>query len=116
MRILFAIEIRQPRLGFASPNSDYGCALYLRPPRDWYLAVDLEERRDVIEYRIVTVHRPERRDVNALRLLWKSTPALIDGCNPQPTEHGDFSPAGTGILPHWNGGCITGMANPPLKH
>lgn len=39
--------------GFASPNSDYDVRLiYMRSPL-WYQAVDLEERRDVIEYPVV---------------------------------------------------------------
>jgi predicted nucleotidyltransferase len=50
VRILLAIESGSRAWGFASPNSDYDVRfIYLREPQ-WYQAVDLEERRDVIEY------------------------------------------------------------------
>ena len=50
--ILFAIESGSRAWGFASPDSDFDVHLiYARHP-DWYLAVDLEECRDVIEYAI----------------------------------------------------------------
>lgn len=52
-RILFAIESGSRAWGFSSPNSDYDVRfIYMRDP-SWYQAVDLEERRDVIEYPIV---------------------------------------------------------------
>ena len=58
-------------------------------PRDWYLAVDLEERRDVIEYRLWTHIDLNGWDVRkALRLLWKSNPALIEWLqSPSPTAN-----------------------------
>jgi hypothetical protein len=41
------------RGGFASPDSDYDVRFIYARPRDWYVRVDLEEQRDVIEYPIV---------------------------------------------------------------
>ncbi len=49
VRILYACESGSRAWGFPSADSDYDVRfLYVRS-RDWYLAVDLEERRDVIE-------------------------------------------------------------------
>ena len=79
VRVLFAIESGSRAWGFASPNSDYDVRFVYAHPKDWYVAVDLEQKRDVIEYEIV-----DDIDINgwdarkALRLLWKSNPALIE--------------------------------------
>ncbi|MCK7494449.1 MAG: nucleotidyltransferase domain-containing protein [Comamonadaceae bacterium] len=49
-------------------------ASYTRGEPSWYQAVDLEERRDVIEYPIVDDIDLNGWDVRkALRLYWKST-------------------------------------------
>ena len=79
VRILFAIESGSRAWGFASPNSDYDVRfIYARKP-EWYQAVDLEERRDVIEYPIVDDIDLNGWDVRkALRLFWKSNPAFIE--------------------------------------
>lgn len=79
IRILFAIESGSRAWGFASPNSDYDVRfIYMREP-EWYQAVDLEERRDVIEYPIVDDIDLNGWDVRkALRLFWKSNPAFVE--------------------------------------
>jgi predicted nucleotidyltransferase len=79
VRILFAIESGSRAWGFASQNSDYDVRfIYLREPR-WYQAVDLEERRDVIEYPIVDDIDLNGWDVRkALRLYWKSNPVFVE--------------------------------------
>lgn len=79
VRILFAIESGSRAWGFASPNSDYDVRfIYAREP-SWYQAVDLEERRDVIEYPIVDDIDINGWDVRkALRLYWKSNPAFVE--------------------------------------
>ncbi len=79
VRILLAIESGSRAWGFASPNSDYDVRFIYARPADWYMAVDLEERRDVIEYPIVDDIDLNGWDVRkALRLFWKSNPAFIE--------------------------------------
>ncbi|MBI2297384.1 MAG: nucleotidyltransferase domain-containing protein [Armatimonadetes bacterium] len=79
VRLLYAVESGSRAWGFASTDSDWDARfLYVRP-RDWYLSVDLEHRRDVIE-------RPvsDALDINgwdlrkALKLLRKSNPPLLE--------------------------------------
>jgi predicted nucleotidyltransferase len=79
VRMLFAIESGSRAWGFASPNSDYDVRfIYMREP-GWYQAVDLEERRDVIEYPIVDDIDLNGWDARkALRLFWKSNPAFVE--------------------------------------
>ena len=79
VKILMAVESGSRAWGFASPNSDYdGRFIYVHRP-EWYLSVGLEEQRDVIEYPIVDDMDVNGWDVRkALRLFWKSNPALIE--------------------------------------
>jgi predicted nucleotidyltransferase len=79
VRILLAVESGSRAWGFHSPNSDYDVRfIYMRDP-DWYHAVDLEERRDVIEYPIVDDIDLNGWDLRkALRLYWKSNPAFVE--------------------------------------
>lgn len=79
VRILMAIESGSRAWGFASPNSDYDVRFIYARERDWYLAVDLEDRRDVIEYPIVDEIDLNGWDVRkALKLFWKSNPAFVE--------------------------------------
>lgn len=79
VRILFAIESGSRAWGFASPNSDYDVRFIYAHAPSWYQAVDLEERRDVIEYAIVDDIDINGWDVRkALRLCWKSNPAFVE--------------------------------------
>src|SRR5690606_13582458 len=79
VRILFAIESGSRAWGFSSPNSDFDVRfIYMRDP-SWYQSVDLEERRDVVEYPIVDDIDLNGWDVRkALRLFWKSNPAFVE--------------------------------------
>lgn len=101
-RILFAIESGSRAWGFASPNSDYDVRfIYVREP-SWYQAVDLEERRDVIEYPIVDDIDINGWDVRkALRLYWKSNPAFVEWIQSPITyvEKSVFRAGALGILP-----------------
>jgi len=82
IKILYACESGSRAWGFPSEDSDYDVRfIYLRD-RDWYLRVDHESQRDVVE-------RPinELLDINgwdlkkALKLLAKSNPTLIEWFN-----------------------------------
>ncbi|MEC7120507.1 MAG: nucleotidyltransferase domain-containing protein [Pseudomonadota bacterium] len=66
-------------MGFHSPDSDYDCRfVYVRAP-DWYLSINVEHQRDVIEYPIV-----DELDINgwdlrkALKLMAKSNPSIVE--------------------------------------
>ena len=79
VHILYACESGSRAWGFASPGSDYDVRfLYVRP-RDEYLRIDLERRRDVIECPIEGVF-----DINgwdgrkALQLMFKGNPPLFE--------------------------------------
>lgn len=79
VKIILAVESGSRAWGFESSNSDYDARfIYVNKP-EWYLSVGLEEKRDVIEYPIV-----DDLDINgwdlrkALRLYWKSNPALME--------------------------------------
>jgi len=79
VRILMAIESGSRAWGFASPNSDYDVRFIYSRDKDWYLSVDLEEKRDVIEYPIVDEIDLNGWDVRkALRLYWKSNPSFVE--------------------------------------
>lgn len=79
VRILLAIESGSRAWGFASPNSDFDVRFIYARPQDWYLAVDLEDKRDVIEYPIVDDIDLNGWDVRkALQLFWSSNPAVIE--------------------------------------
>lgn len=79
VRVLYAIESGSRAWGFASPNSDYDVRFIYVHPRDWYLSVDVEDRRDVIEYPIVDEIDINGWDIRkALKLFWKSNPAFVE--------------------------------------
>lgn len=79
VRILLAIESGSRAWGFASPNSDFDVRFIYARPQEWYLAVDLEDKRDVIEYPIVDDIDLNGWDVRkALQLFWRSNPAVIE--------------------------------------
>lgn len=77
--ICLAVESGSRAWGFPSEDSDYDVRfIYVRRP-EWYLSIDLEERRDVIE-------RPLEDEIDlsgwdlrkALRLFRKSNPPLME--------------------------------------
>jgi len=49
VRVLYAVESGSRAWGFESPNSDYDVRFIYAHLKDWYVAVDLEDKRDVIE-------------------------------------------------------------------
>ncbi|MBF0423012.1 MAG: nucleotidyltransferase domain-containing protein [Magnetococcales bacterium] len=79
VRIVFACESGSRAWGFASQDSDWDVRfLYIRPV-EWYLAIDICGKRDVIELPL-----EDDLDINgwdlrkALRLYWKSNPPLLE--------------------------------------
>lgn len=102
VKILMAIESGSRAWGFASPNSDYDVRFIYVNKRDWYLAVDLEDKRDVIEYPIVDDVDLNGWDVRkALRLFWKSNPAFVEWIQSPISyiNHGFFRKESLKLLP-----------------
>lgn len=102
VRILLAIESGSRAWGFASPNSDYDVRFIYAHPEDWYYAVDLEERRDVIEYTITDEIDLNGWDIRkALKLFWKSNPAFIEWIQSpiKYIENGSFAERARKLLP-----------------
>src|SRR5438045_8726086 len=79
VRIFYACESGSRAWGFPSADSDYDVRfLYVRP-RDWYLSVDVERKRDVIERPITDELDVSGWDIRkALMLLKKSNPPLLE--------------------------------------
>ena len=79
VKVLYACESGSRAWGFPSADSDYDVRFIYLHPTDWYLAIDLERRRDVIELPI-----DDNLDVNgwdlrkALQLYRKSNPPLLE--------------------------------------
>ncbi|MBM7332729.1 MAG: nucleotidyltransferase domain-containing protein [Alcanivorax sp.] len=79
VRILMAVESGSRAWGFPSPNSDYDVRFVYAHPRDWYLSLDVEDRRDVIEYEITDDIDLNGWDVRkALKLFAKSNPSFVE--------------------------------------
>ncbi|WP_370243059.1 nucleotidyltransferase domain-containing protein [Marisediminitalea sp.] len=79
VKVLYAVESGSRAWGFASPNSDYDVRFIYAHPKEWYLTVDVEDRRDVIEYPIVDEIDINGWDIRkALKLFWKSNPAFVE--------------------------------------
>lgn len=79
IRVLYAVESGSRAWGFASTDSDYDPRfIYIRRP-EWYLSIDLEERRDAIERQCPGDIDLSGWDVRkALRLFVKSNPPLLE--------------------------------------
>lgn len=79
VRVFFACESGSRAWGFPSADSDFDVRfLYVRRP-EWYLSIDLEHRRDVIERPISDLLDISGWDLRkGLQLLRKSNPALTE--------------------------------------
>lgn len=102
VKILMAIESGSRAWGFASPNSDYDVRFIYVHPQDWYLSVDLEDKRDVIEYPIVDEIDLNGWDIRkALKLFWKSNPAFVEWIQSPIVyiDDGVFMPSVLKLLP-----------------
>lgn len=79
VRVLLAVESGSRAWGFESPNSDYDARFIYANKPDWYLSVNLEDKRDVIEYPIIDEIDLNGWDVRkALRLFARSNPAFVE--------------------------------------
>ncbi len=77
--IFYACESGSRAWGFPSANSDYDVRFLYAHPAEWYLSVDLEYRRDVIERPISDMLDISGWDLRkALGLLRKSNPPLLE--------------------------------------
>ena len=102
VKVLLAVESGSRAWGFESPNSDFDARFIYVHPKEWYLAVNLEDKRDVIEYPIV-----DEIDINgwdlrkALRLFSKSNPAFIEWIQSPIVyaESGVFAQTARDLLP-----------------
>jgi predicted nucleotidyltransferase len=82
VRIFFACESGSRAWGFPSADSDYDVRFLYLHPRDWYLSIDVEEKRDVIERPISDALDISGWDLRkALKLLRKSNPPLLEWLN-----------------------------------
>jgi predicted nucleotidyltransferase len=77
--VLLAVESGSRAWGFPSADSDFDVRfVYVRPP-EWYLSIELEERRDVIERPLHGRLDLSGWDIRkALRLFRKSNPPLLE--------------------------------------
>jgi len=79
VKILFAVESGSRAWGFESQDSDYDVRFIYVHPKDWYLDINIENKRDVIEYEIVDDIDLNGWDIRkALKLFWKSNPAFVE--------------------------------------
>ena len=77
VRILYACESGSRAWGFESKDSDYDVRFIYVRPRDWYLSIDVERKRDVIEVPISDDLDISGWDVRkTLQLFYKSNPPL----------------------------------------
>jgi len=77
--ILLSVESGSRAWGFPSADSDYDVRFIYLHKSDWYLSVDLEDRRDVIEQPIQELLDISGWDIRkALRLFHKSNPPLLE--------------------------------------
>ena len=79
VKILYACESGSRAWGFASPDSDYDVRFIYAHDPEWYLAFDVESKRDVIEYPIVDEIDCSGWDVRkALYLFTRTNGALLE--------------------------------------
>ena len=77
VKILFACESGSRAWGFESSDSDYDVRFIYVRPQDWYLSIDVEQKRDVIEVPINDLLDISGWDIRkALHLFHKSNPPL----------------------------------------
>ena len=79
VKVLFACEAGSRAWGFASTNSDWDIRFLYTHPQEYYLDIDIENKRDVIELPIKDDLDFSGWDIRkALKLLRKSNPNMLD--------------------------------------
>ena len=79
VKIFFACESGSRAWGFPSADSDYDVRFLYAHRRPWYLSIDLERKRDVIERPITDTLDISGWDLRkALQLFLKSNPPLLE--------------------------------------
>jgi predicted nucleotidyltransferase len=82
VRILYACESGSRAWGFPSADSDYDVRFIYLHSKEWYLSIDVEHHRDVIERPISGQLDVSGWDLRkALKLLKKSNPPLLEWLN-----------------------------------
>lgn len=94
VRVLYACESGSRAWGFASADSDYDVRFIYVHPQEWYLSIDLEDKRDVIEAPIdgkLDISGWDLRE--SLKLYRKSNPVLLEwlGSPIVYKEHGSLA-------------------------
>jgi predicted nucleotidyltransferase len=101
VKILYAVESGSRAWGFESPNSDYDVRFIYVHPKEWYLDINIENKRDVIEYEIIDEIDINGWDIRkALKLFWKSNPAFVEWLKSPIVyiEDGKFATKARGLL------------------
>ncbi|GAB4447274.1 MAG: nucleotidyltransferase domain-containing protein [Anaerolineae bacterium] len=79
VKILYACESGSRAWGFPSADSDYDVRFFYLHPPEWYLAIDLEKKQDVIERPINAQIDLSGWDLRkTLQLFSKSNPPLLE--------------------------------------
>lgn len=94
VRVLYACESGSRAWGFESQDSDYDVRFIYVRPQSWYLAIDVERKRDVIEVPISDDLDISGWDVRkTLQLFHKSNPPLNEWLISPIVymEHGEFT-------------------------
>ena len=100
-RILLAVESGSRAWGFPSRDSDYDVRFIYIRPASWYLSIDLDLKRDVIERPITDDLDISGWDIKkALRLFAKSNPPLLEWLSSPIVyqESSNFAPSLRGLL------------------
>lgn len=104
VRVLYAAESGSRAWGFPSADSDYDVRFVYVHPEPWYLSIDLEHRRDVIERPLTEEIDLSGWDVRkALGLFARSNPPLLEWLD-SPIVYADrlgFADRLRGLVPEY---------------
>ena len=79
VHIFYACESGSRAWGFPSQDSDYDVRFLYTRPLEWYLSIDVERRRDVVERPVDGIYDINGWDLRkGLNLLYRSNPPLME--------------------------------------